>query len=167
MSNHSEVEPTIHWVGLDPKARLLFYLQAFSRWLFFWVPVSVVASAGSSFLIGPMYAGIAGVLVLFFVFLAALWIPSLSFDRWAYATRGEDILIARGVFLRVITAIPISRIQHVDTQQGPLEQWLGLARVQIHTASGLWRDGVIPGLQIPDAEHLRDQLLRVRGDGGV
>ncbi len=155
------------WLPLSPRARLLFYLQAFSRLFLFWFPFTIVAAFAASFLIGLVYASGAAVVWLFLVFLAALWFPSLAFDRWSYALRDEDLLIARGVLIRAITAIPASRIQHVDVRQGPIEQWLGLARLQIHTASGVGGDGVIPGLELDDAESLRDQLVRVSGDGGV
>jgi membrane protein YdbS with pleckstrin-like domain len=63
--------------------------------------------------------------------------------------------------------VPTNRIQHVDVRQGPLEQWLGLSRVLVYTASGMGADGVIPGLNVETAEALRDQLVRTEGDGGV
>lgn len=104
---------------------------------------------------------------LLVLLLLTLWMPALAHQRWAYALRGEDLLISRGVLFRVITAIPTQRIQHVDVRQGPLEQWLGLSRVQIHTASGVGADGVIPGLETATAEALRDQLVAATGDDGV
>jgi membrane protein YdbS with pleckstrin-like domain len=55
----------------------------------------------------------------------------------------------------------------VDVKQGPLEQWLRLARVRIHTASGIGADGVIPGLTLDQAELLRDRLVRPSGNDGV
>jgi membrane protein YdbS with pleckstrin-like domain len=146
---------------------LLFYLQAFARLILFWLPVSVGGAIAATFVIAPLYAAIGAVAWLFVLFVAALWVPSLAFDRWAYALRPSDLVISRGVWLRTVTAIPVSRIQHVDTRQGPIEQLLGLARVQIHTASGVGGDGVIPGLTHADADALRDELIRVSGDGGV
>ena len=71
------------------------------------------------------------------------------------------------MLIRSIVAIPTSRIQHVDTRQGPIEQWMGLARLQVHTASGVGGDGMIPGLELPVAEALRDQLVDVDGEDGV
>ena len=101
------------------------------------------------------------------MFVYAVWYPSFAFERWGYALREEELIIGRGVLFRSITAIPLGRVQHVDTRQGPLEQWMGLARLQVYTASGMGADGVIPGLTIPDAELLRDELLQIRGDDGV
>lgn len=152
---------------LDPRARLLFYLQAFSRLLMFWVPVTLVLGFAAATMISvPVGVGF-GLVWLFLQFLIALWWPSLAFERWGYALREEEVLIRRGVVVRSITAIPLARIQHVDTKQGPIEQWLGLARVQIYTASGVGGDGVIPGLEHGAAESLRDRLVEVKGDDGV
>lgn len=153
--------------GLDPRARLLFYLQAFSRLLLFWVPVTTVGILVASSLLTVVVGVLGGLGWLFLQFLIALWWPALAFDRWGYAVRDEDLLIRRGVLVRSFTAIPRTRIQHVDTKQGPLEQWFGLARVQIYTASGVGADGVIPGLALEDAEAIRDRLVEVAGDDGV
>lgn len=160
-------DDTIEWVGLDPKARILFYLQAFSRLALFWAPVTVGGVAAASFGVGLLYAALGGAAWMFVLFIMALWIPALAWERWAYAIRDEDLLIARGVLVHTVTAIPLARIQHVDTRQGPLEQWMDLSRVQIHTASGVGEDGMIPGLTLADAESLRDVLIQVSGDDGV
>lgn len=152
---------------LHPRARLLFYLQAFARLVLFWVPVTTVGIVVAASTVSLTVGLVGGLTWLFLQFVLALWLPALAFDRWGYALRGNDLLIRRGVILRSVTAIPLSRIQHVDTRQGPLEQWVGLARVQIHTASGVGGDGSIPGLELETAEALRDRLVEVKGDDGV
>lgn len=153
---------------LAPRARLLFYLQAFSQLVFFWAPASFVGAALLATTVPLRWALLGAVSIVFLVFLAALWVPSIAFDRWGYALRGEDLLIASGVFVRRLTSIPLGRIQHVDTRQGPIERWLGLTRLQIHTASGVGSDGVIPGLELEEAERLRNVLVaRAEGDDGV
>jgi membrane protein YdbS with pleckstrin-like domain len=158
----------VEYVPLAARARTLFYLQAFARLLFFWVPVSIALAVASAMWFGALKAAIGALIFLFGLFLAAVWLPSLAFERWGYAILEEEVLITSGVLIRRITAIPTSRIQHVDMRQGLIEQWLGLGRVQIHTASGLSSDGVIPGLLIDDAEAIRNRLVaRVKGDDGV
>lgn len=99
--------------------------------------------------------------------LLALWWPWLSFPRWGWRLDPDVLRIRRGVLFRTEVAIPTARIQHVDIRQGPLDQLVGLARLQVHTASGLGADGWIPGLTPGDAEALRVHLTRglQRGDG--
>jgi hypothetical protein len=153
---------------LAERARWLFYLQAFARLLLVWLPASVVLGVGLALTTSPWAGLLGGGALLFFVFLMAVWYPSLAFDRWGYEINETEVLIARGVLVRRVTAIPLNRIQHVDTRQGVLEQWLGLARVQVFTASGIGGDGVIPGLDLDVAEGIRDRLVRVKaGDDGV
>ena len=156
------------WTPLDERARWLFYLQAFSRLFLVWVPASVVLGVGLA-VTTSFWAGVGGGGALFLVvFLTAVWYPTLSFDRWGYAIAETEVLIRRGVLVRRVTAIPLNRVQHVDTRQGVIEQWMGLARLQVFTASGIGGDGVIPGLDLEVAEKIRDQLVRVKaGDDGV
>lgn len=161
-------DAAVPFEALDPQARMLFYLQAFTRLVLFWCPVTLVGSAVAAWQIAPMPALVGGAGWLFLQFLLAVWMPALAWDRWGYALRGDDLLITRGVLFRSVTAIPLGRVQHVDTKQGPLEQWLGLARVHVYTASGVGADGVIPGLRHAAAEALRDRLVAARQeDDGV
>lgn len=155
------------WTTLDPQARLLFYLQAFTRLFLFWLPVSVAGGVGLWVQVGALVGAVTASCWFFAMLLIAVWHPSLAWSRWAYVVRDGDLLISHGVLVRSVTAIPTQRIQHVDTQQGPLEQWLGLARIRIYTASGVGADGVIPGLRLAIAEQLRDHLVAVDGDDGV
>ncbi len=153
--------------SLAPRARMLFYLQAFSRLFLFWFPACVGAAVVGSVSWSAVYAPMLALGWLFLMFLLAVWFPSLVFARYGYALTDSELIVARGVIVRSVVAIPTNRIQHVDTRQGPLEQWMGLARLQVHTASGVGADGVIPGLDYDEAEALRDQLVEVQGDDGV
>lgn len=154
---------------LSPRARLWFHLQAFSRLLLFWLPFSVALGVALALAFSASWGPLAAVTFLFARFLLAVWWPWLEFSRWGWRLEADELLIVRGVLFRSVTAIPVGRVQHVDVRQGPIEQWLGLARVQVHTASGLGGDGVIPGLELADADGLRDRLVeaKIRGDDGV
>ncbi|MFT6146763.1 MAG: membrane protein YdbS with pleckstrin-like domain [Myxococcota bacterium] len=136
--------------------------------MLFQVPLSiglaVMVTTFSTLVIGV----VVGSIFAFVQLMLALWMPSLSFNRWRYQLREDDILIERGVLLRRLTSIPYSRVQHVDTHQGVLEQSFGLARVHVFTAAGVGADGTIPGLDLEDAEALRDALVeRGGGDDGL
>ena len=152
---------------LAPAARWLFYVRALFSLFFFWGPACAMFATFGSVVLPFWVAGSSALAWFGLMFIYSLWYPSFAFERWGYALRDEELIIGRGVLFRSITAIPLGRVQHVDTRQGPLEQWMGLARLQVYTASGMGADGVIPGLTIPDAEHLRDELLQIRGDDGV
>ena len=96
-------------------------------------------------------------------FLVAV-LPELLWRRWRYAIRTDEIDLVRGAFVVRRTLIPIRRVQHVDTESGPLQGVFGLATVTFHTAAG----GVeIPALRRAEAERVRAQvaeLARTRDD---
>jgi len=148
------------WNPLAPRARVLFHLQALSSLALAWVPMLGAVVAGLAIWWQVFGALMLGAAVFFVLFVGAVWLPTFQYERWGYLLRDEDLLITSGVLLRRVSAIPTYRIQHVDTQQGPLEQWLGLASVHVHTASGLGGRGTIPGLWVADAESLRDTLIQ-------
>ncbi|NIQ53994.1 MAG: PH domain-containing protein, partial [Gammaproteobacteria bacterium] len=57
------------------------------------------------------------------------------------------------------SVVPHTRIQHVDVRRGPLDRWLGLARVVVFTAGSRGAMVEVPGLDAGDAEALRDRLI--------
>ena len=59
--------------------------------------------------------------------------------------------------------IPFSRLQFVDTRQGPLDRMLGLSSLVLHTAA-VGSSTSIPGLPTPEAEGLRQRLADVDPD---
>ena len=48
-------------------------------------------------------------------------------------------------------------MQFVDLNEGPLDRWMGIASVKLHTAAAT-TDANIPGLPKEDAILLRDRL---------
>lgn len=153
--------------SLDPRVVNLWRLQGLVRLGTFWLPILV----GGGVFLGLRTGAIAGTAVpaLLFLLLAVLSVawPSVAWSHFHFDVRDRDLLVERGVLFRQSVAIPLDRIQHVDTRQGPLERMFGLSRVVVYTAAGMNADGSIPGLAEDDAHALRDLLARRRGDDGV
>lgn len=63
--------------------------------------------------------------------------PIIEYIQWSYLIDDDRIEIKKGIIWRSHTVIPISRIQHVCTKSGPLQNMLGLASVDINTAGGI------------------------------
>lgn len=82
----------------------------------------------------------------------------LRYRSWRYELQGDALELERGVLTRVETAVPYVRIQHVDTQRGPVDRLLGLSSVVVYTAGSRGADVTIPGLLPDDARTLRDRL---------
>jgi uncharacterized protein len=91
-------------------------------------------------------------------------VPSIKWKHWRYEVRENEIEIQHGVFVITSTLIPMIRVQHVDTQQGPILRKYRLATVAISTAATVHE---IPALDVDEAEELRffiSNLARVAVD---
>ena len=76
-----------------------------------------------------------------------------------WALREHDLIARSGVLWRAVTALPIARIQHVETTHGPLERAHGLARLKLYTAGGMTADLILIGLARDNADQLREYLI--------
>jgi membrane protein YdbS with pleckstrin-like domain len=82
-------------------------------------------------------------------------VPQLRWRRWRWDVSPEAIDIRDGALTVRRTLVPMPRVQHVDTTSNLLEQQLGLATVEVHTAAGSHK---IPLLSMYDAGVLRDRI---------
>jgi len=95
--------------------------------------------------------------------LLALRVPARRYAAWRYRVTPDALRLDRGVMFRVESVVPYTRIQHVDTEQGPLERMLGLSHVTVHTASGSGSSLTIPGLTPDEGHALREHLAQLAG----
>jgi membrane protein YdbS with pleckstrin-like domain len=99
--------------------------------------------------------------------LLALILPPLYYRRWRYALRERDLWIRQGLIFHRVSVIPYRRLQFVDTRQGPLERWMGLTELVVHTAAP-GTSGQVPGLEEAEAMRIREALAAFEvGDGDV
>ncbi|WP_315584505.1 PH domain-containing protein [Actinomyces viscosus] len=96
------------------------------------------------------------------LFVWQLWLIPRQVRAMGYALADNHLLWRHGVMFRSMTVTPYGRMQFVDTSQGPLARWLGIAEVRLHTASAS-TDATINGLPVAEAENLR-QVLSRRGE---
>ena len=80
------------------------------------------------------------------------------FERWRYEVQADALYLERGVVTEIETAVPFVRVQHVDTQRGPIARLLGIASVVVYTAGSRGADVTIPGLTPDRADALRNRL---------
>lgn len=111
---------------------------------------------------GPNWiSAILIVLGVMFTYLNIFLFPSLRWKRWRYEVREEEIELQEGIFIISRTLVPMIRVQHVDTVQGPVLRKYKLASVIVHTAATAHE---IPALEESEAEELRffiSKLARV------
>lgn len=108
-----------------------------------WLPFGLLS--GTALVVGTMYT--------------LLW-PRLRYRSWRFALWPEELYREHGVITHVRTVVPLRRIQHVDVTQDLLEREFALGRLVVHTAGSRSSDVVIPGLPLPEAERIRDEIKR-------
>lgn len=137
--------------------------------VFFW-GVGVLGALGAAYRfieaarpwLGPVLL-ILGALYLVNIVVMPTW--RYLVHRWE--TTDDAVYTLTGWLTRKWQIVPISRIQSIDTERGPIQQMLGLATVKVTTASS---EGTITieGLDAKVAEETVDRLRAVtaatRGD---
>ncbi len=141
---------------LDPRAKTLWRITGALGAL----PLLAVGAFVSSSLLRvvevPLPLGVLPFLAALVLFVAlAGVVPGLRWRRWRYEIRAEEVDLQRGIFWVSRTLVPLARIQHVDTQSGPLQRRFGLATVVFYTAAGA---NQIPELSAPVAAGVRDRI---------
>ena len=109
-----------------------------------------------------MYVAVG--VVLLSIGCSIVMFPNIRWKIWRYEVREQEIEIQSGLFIVKRTLIPMVRVQHVDTEQGPILKKYNLANISISSAA---TTHTIPLLQIEDADMLRmkiSELARVAED---
>lgn len=104
----------------------------------------------------PLFILIIGAIAL--AIMNIFVIQKLQWDRWRYKIYENEIELMHGVFVVRRVIIPMIRVQHVDTRQGPILRHYNLASVTISTAVTTHE---IPGLTVEKAELLRDHIAKL------
>ncbi|PLS01398.1 PH domain-containing protein [Neobacillus cucumis] len=84
--------------------------------------------------------------------------PLFRWKSWRYEVREVEVELEEGIFIKRRTLIPMVRVQHVDTVQGPLLRKYRLSSVLVHTAA---TGHEIPALEEDEAEKLRKYISKL------
>lgn len=158
---HAEpFEPAgVVWSPVSPRlvtARRITTLVVAAVPLALFIVIAIASGAGWPWVVVAVIAAIA---------VWSLWLIGRQARAIGYAERDEELLVRTGIAWRRIVVVPYGRLQYVDVLAGPLDRALGIARVQLHTASAR-SDAAIPGLPPEEAARLRDRLT-ARGQSNL
>jgi membrane protein YdbS with pleckstrin-like domain len=84
--------------------------------------------------------------------------PAARHRHLRYRVYPDGLRIQRGVFWRKTIWIPITRVQHTDVSQGPLQRKYDLATLTVHTAGTEGASIPLSGLEHGIANRLSDHL---------
>lgn len=125
-----------------------------------WSIIFTISTGSSFFFIyqydWPMWIGVASLIpTVIIVVLSIFLIPPIRWRRWRYQLYDQEIYIQHGIIIVKRTIVPMVRVQHVDTKQGPILRRFKLASLEVSTAATTHE---IPALKVSEAEDLRDQI---------
>jgi membrane protein YdbS with pleckstrin-like domain len=144
---------------LDPRAKALWRITGALGAL----PLLAGGAFGSWVLLRiaevPLLVGILPIVAVMALLVISVGVaPGLRWRRWRYEIREDEVDLQRGIVWISRTLVPLARIQHVDTQSGPLQRRFGLATVVFYTAAGA---NQIPELSAPVAAEVRDRIAEL------
>jgi uncharacterized protein len=143
---------------LDPRAITLWRITGALNMLPLLVGAGFAALALSRSGVSRLFEVLPVLAVLVLAGVVVGVMPGLRWRRWRYEIRPDEVDLQRGIFWISRTLVPLARIQHVDTRQGPLQRRFGLSTVVLYTAAG---PNQIPELSTPVAERARDRIAEL------
>jgi membrane protein YdbS with pleckstrin-like domain len=125
-----------------------------------WLIVAAIAAVADGILqwrsgISP---GLVAGPVIVVALISIVFLVPRRWRRWGHAFTDRELHVAHGWPTRVHTVVPVSRVQHIDVSQGPIERSAGLATLSLHTAGTENSLVVLSGITRQRAEEIRDAI---------
>jgi len=134
-----------------------------SRIKWFWLfEAAVISIIIASVISTVLYLGAGRNAAYFAVapLLVALgtWYGVRRYANWGFEVRDDHLYIEHGVLKKVYSMVPYVRVQHIDTDRGPIDRLMGLSTLRVYTAGSKGADIKIPGLEREEASRLQKKL---------
>lgn len=143
---------------IDPRALTVWKLTGGITSAFSWIFVVGLLIVTIRFDWPVVIVVVLTILALIETLLLVPLLPHRKFRSWRYEIREGEIDLQHGIIFKKRTIIPMIRIQHVDTIQGPIMRKYGLSHVIFSTAAG---NHQIPALSNERADRVRDQIAEL------
>lgn len=111
----------------------------------------VAAYKDWTFLPGWIALGLFALSLIWYTWFA----PGLFYRTFGFKVSDEELELRSGWIWLNDTVIPMTRIQHVELESGPMLRKYGLAEVKVVTAA---KTHVIKALKLEEAEKLKQQI---------
>lgn len=128
---------------------ILLIIEASIAALIFWL---------SNFFAWPIWLTPAFIIFILFDFVTEMALIPYRYHFWRYQVTNTDVEIEAGFFFHKQTAIPITRIQNVTLEVGPLFQYFHLQTVKVETAAA---GHDIAGVSPETANKLKKQIIKL------
>lgn len=162
-------EASVEFRNLHPNAIILFlisYMKLTGIILILFVVMAIVQIMSTSDF--PIYF----IMAIPAYFIALYLFARLSYKNYRYEVTKNAFIIDYGILQKQTVNIPYDRIQNINVRRDVIDQFLGLAHLDIETAatggtvvknavggSRSVSEGYIPGISPKEADDLRTMLL--------
>jgi membrane protein YdbS with pleckstrin-like domain len=119
--------------------------------------MTAAADAVLAWRFGTLFGLATGPILILGLFSIIFLVPG-RWRRWGYAFTDRELHVASGWLTRTHTVVPVSRVQHIDVSQGPVERSAGVATLSLHTAGTEGSLVRLPGISRMRAEEIRDAI---------
>lgn len=134
----------------------------FIAYRFFQIVVRQIWPILIAFLIGREQTKTFFIILLTAISIAVFIFSVIAFLRYYYYTRGDEIIIEKGIFRKTRINIPFQRIQTINFEQNVLHQLLNVVKMEIDTAGSKGTELSFSALEKNKAEALRNLILKRR-----
>lgn len=107
---------------------------------------------------GPLPVLVAPVVAAVVVMALGLGIAQVRYRTWRYHLDTESVAARWGVITHRSAVVPRNRVQTVTTADGPIDRFLGLTTLTVHTAGAAAPNLTIPHLDDATVDWLRQEL---------
>lgn len=75
-------------------------------------------------------------LFAFYQLIRLIKLSKILYNSWEFSITEDMVVIKKGIIFEKITHIPMNRVQHINTIQGPIMKKYNLREISINTAGG-------------------------------
>lgn len=94
--------------------------------------------------------------IFIYTIIVHVWIlPKLKYRYFRYGVIDEEIRVHQGIFFKSRVAVPLFRVQNIDTTVGPIMRSMNLTGISLKTSA---ERVYIPELYDAEAEELRSLI---------
>lgn len=142
---------------ISPKAIRLWRVKAgiyASACLLLTIAAYILSVTVMKFL--PWYVPLILLVITSYIVLVDIWlVPRLKYRFFRYGIFDDEIHVHEGIFIKKQKAVPIFRIQNIDTTVGPIMRRMKLKGISLRTPA---ERVYIPELEDGDADSLRTAI---------
>ena len=163
MTEHEQppIDNEQQWQPLSPR----FLPRSLASEALLALAIAVAAPVAASFTGGALVIPAWAWALLPAYLIVQLVVLPPAIRRAGYALREEDLQFRKGLFVHRRKAVPLRRVQHVETSRSPLDRVFGLSTIKLYTAAAGSGNLTIHGLDVATANRLRHHIVeRVRGE---